>query len=158
MKVMRLVGKREEIPETLCAKRDVDIVQKGVVALVRLIRSPRFKQLRPLRKMYEANLACPSSLPIYRVEGLEVADGPQRTIGRCINKNCAYYRSFCSLGVAVAATGASALSAGLTVRASCSIRNMCRWYAENGQSACQLCPSLTRFYRDSTSFHVGEKF
>lgn len=157
MKVMRHMDESQKTPEALRTNRDDDIAQRGVVALVRLIRSPMFKLVRPFRKMYEANLVCPSSLPIYRVEGLDVADGPQRTIGRCINKNCAYYRSFCSLGVAVAATGTSALSAGLTVRPSCSIRTACRWYAENGQSACQLCHSLTRFYRESTSFHVGEK-
>ena len=121
------------------------LVNRGINGIVELVERPH--ELAPIQALFDADLVCPSSLPVYRRDDLEVSDGPSRVLGRCINKQCAYYKTFCSLGVAVAVSGYVAVTEGLMLRKPCSLKNECRWYAENGELACQLCPHIPRIFR-----------
>lgn len=62
-----------------------------------------------------------------------------RLAGPCIRSACeSWTLSGCRLGRAVASVNRSRSE----TQASCTIRDTCRWIAENGESVCHTCPSL----------------
>jgi hypothetical protein len=62
-----------------------------------------------------------------------------RVAGPCIREACvSWTERGCRWGRAVASIGGDRTDA----MVSCSIRPSCRWFAENGETACRVCPSL----------------
>lgn len=64
-----------------------------------------------------------------------------RLAGACIKCHCVFWNERCELGKSIAQT---ATRLRLTQLPQCSIRRHCRWYAENGRSACGGC-ALVRY-------------
>jgi hypothetical protein len=124
------------------------IAKAGIEVLVSLLDSGYHNYIGPKRRLFDMELICPSSVPAFQIQVEEGFDGPARVVGECINKRCAYYRSYCSLGATVARVGEFSIAQGLNIRPSCSLRTQCRWYQENGLSACQLCPDIVRVNRN----------
>lgn len=123
------------------------IAERGVLKIVELLDFGYRRQIPPMRIMSDAPLVCPSSISIFQIPEKEVVDGPSRILGECVNTKCAYYETYCSLGVMVAEASKWAVTNGLHVRSACSLKWECRWYSENGLSACQLCPHIVRRYK-----------
>jgi hypothetical protein len=94
-------------------------------------------------------LLCPSSLPEFGAEKVPMADGTFRTAGRCQTSRCAHWSDHCGLGVAVSVAGRGATERGLSRRFPCGLSTTCRWFAENGADACQICDLVTRDPADS---------
>lgn len=62
-----------------------------------------------------------------------------RFVGPCITSGCKHWTgAHCRLGQAVADVGA----AGVDVLPNCAVRGTCRWFLENGPSACTPCQHL----------------
>jgi len=64
-----------------------------------------------------------------------------RFAGNCITVSCLHWNDGCELGKSVAR---SATQLRLTNKPRCSIRSSCRWFAENGRTACGGC-ALVRY-------------
>ncbi len=61
--------------------------------------------------------------------------------GVCMQGDCAHWTGGCSLGVAVAKV---AIEQKMDARVPCAFKDYCRWYAENGSSACGGCAYVSR--------------
>jgi len=132
------------------------IAERGVLKLLELLDFGYRRRIPPMRMMSDAPLVCPSSIPSFQIPKQDVPNGPSRILGRCINSRCAYYEKYCSLGVMVAEASRWAVANGLHVRSACSLKEECRWYSENGQSACQLCPQIVRRYKKPEEASSGK--
>jgi hypothetical protein len=140
---------REDESNTMDSQQEVQvrIAERGILKLVELLDFGYRRRIPPMRIMSDAPLVCPSSISSFQIPEKEIIAGPSRILGECVNTKCAYYETYCSLGVMVAEASKWAVAKGLHVRSACSLKDECRWYSENGLSACQLCPHIVRRYK-----------
>jgi hypothetical protein len=99
---------------------------------------------RPVNGPARSPAACPSSTTEIATAEVALDDGGTRPAGRCLERRCGHWSGGCSLGAAVATVGVRMRELGATVPGNCAISAECRWLAENGPSACVLCPNLRR--------------
>ncbi len=116
---------------------------------VRLLAHPVPGAQSPATKVGQRPYLCPSSLPEFGTEQVQMADGTTRTAGRCQTSRCAHWSDHCGLGVAVSVAGREAARHGLPERKPCGLSTTCRWFAENGTDACQICDLVARDPADS---------
>jgi|LauGreDrversion4_2_1035121.scaffolds.fasta_scaffold119681_4 hypothetical protein len=60
-----------------------------------------------------------------------------RLAGRCVKGACPHWMGSCALGHIVAEVGVN-----MPTRQQCTISKTCRWYLENGSSACGPCSGI----------------
>ena len=87
---------------------------------------------------------CPSSTDDRELTGVPLAGGGERPAGRCVEQRCGHWLHGCTLGSSVAKVGLRMVDLGSAVGQPCGIAAQCRWLAENGTTACVLCPALVR--------------
>jgi hypothetical protein len=82
-------------------------------------------------------LPVPTTLPfVIRPDSLVLR---ARFVGRCVTERCQHWSGVrCRLGQAVAATETKEKN----LLPTCAIREKCRWFHENGASACNPCQHL----------------
>lgn len=68
-----------------------------------------------------------------------------RLMGHCRSTMCAYWNDACQLGILVA--GSSPLGQQVL---ECDVRENCRWYLENGRTACANCSAITYLMQHSS--------
>jgi hypothetical protein len=119
---------------------------------VQLLASPVPGAHSPATKVGHRPYLCPSSLPEFGTEQVQMADGTTRTAGRCQTSRCAHWSDHCGLGVAVSVAGREAVRLGLPETSPCGLSATCRWYAENGADACLICDLVARDPADSPAF------
>lgn len=77
---------------------------------------------------------------------------PVRSYGPCLKIRCVYWSGHCSLGAQIAEISIRrALTDTTSASKACPIRGTCRWYAENGATACAGC--LLADYHPSQGQH-----
>lgn len=112
--------------------------------LERLLSLDVEQRPRPVTGAASSPALCPSSTDEREVARVTLSDGATRPAGRCVERRCGYWVGGCSLGASVATVGVRMRELGAVAPIACGISAQCRWIAENGPSACVLCPHLRR--------------
>ena len=129
-------------PDVPTTDADSDHVLAAMHRIRRWMRSGLHLGFTPPRRGVGA--LCPSSVAeLSRVELGEI-NGVTRHAGVCMTTSCAHWVGHCSLGVAVATAGRGAFPDVEDRGVGCELLDRCRWRAENGPSACGLCPAISR--------------
>ncbi len=73
----------------------------------------------------------------------------------CANRGCGQWRDgACGLGKAII----EQLAPVVDVAPACTLRQTCRWYAENGKASCLRCPQITTRVHPSKAVQVPRSF
>lgn len=132
------------------------LVRAGIATISALMANGSYMGLQAVRDGWFGKFVCPSSLPEFQVGDVHSAVEGTRPAGRCQTSRCGHFNRSCKLGVAVAISGRAASSRGLATVEPCGLRDTCRWFVENGASACQLCEHIVREVGIPASVNDGD--
>ena len=129
-------------PDVPTTDADADHVLAALHRIRRWMRTGRRFSFIPPRS--GSGSVCPSSIENNHRAGPREWIGVERWAGTCMTSRCAHWMGHCVLGACVSAAGRSIPTDGTDMGADCDIADHCRWRAENGPSACVLCPAIQR--------------